>query len=109
MDNKRTDECDRSMFTLDQPVRYQIKIAGKLADSWSDWLDRIDMRTETNDSGYVTTILTGNLDQAALVGILRRLYQLGFPIISVNCISSEKRRTSHDSNREKNKSDPLDG
>jgi hypothetical protein len=32
------------------------------------------------------TALTGALDQAALQGVLRRLYSLGLPLISVNCI-----------------------
>jgi hypothetical protein len=32
------------------------------------------------------TILTGKLDQAALHGLLRRLYSLELPLISVNCI-----------------------
>ena len=79
------------MFTLDQPIRYQIKIAGSPADNWSDWLDRMDIRTEVNEPGYVTTILTGNLDQAALIGLLRRLYYLGLPIISIDCITSNEK------------------
>ena len=41
---------------------------------------------ETDDDGRPVTTLTGTLDQAALHGLLRRLYSLGIPLISVNCI-----------------------
>jgi hypothetical protein len=35
------------------------------------------------------TTLTGAVDQAALHGLLRRLYSLGLPLISVNCVASD--------------------
>jgi hypothetical protein len=88
MDNKKVDNCDRSIYTLDQFIPYQIKIAGQLSENWSDWLDQMDIQNETDSSGLVTTILTGCIDQAALLGLLRRLYQLGYPLISVNCVQS---------------------
>ena len=82
------DNCDRSVFTLDQIIPYQLKIAGQPSENWSDWVEPMDMKIETNSSGMVTTILTGNFDQAALLGLLRRLYHLGYPLISVNCVKT---------------------
>jgi hypothetical protein len=41
---------------------------------------------EKQDDGPPVTTLTGALDQAALQGLLRRLYALGLPLISVICL-----------------------
>jgi len=67
---------------LDDPVCYEIAVSGQIETDWSDWVSAtIAIRTEAGQS--VTTI-AGTFDQAALHGILRRLYSLGFPLISVN-------------------------
>ena len=73
-------------ITLDQPAIYQIKVPGKLDESWSDWVTGMTIRVESEGEDPPVTILTGKLDQAALHGLLRRLYSLGLPLISVNCI-----------------------
>ena len=83
MNDKRNDDCDRSIFTLDQPITYRIQIAGQLSENWSDWIETLDIRSETDPSGFVTTTLLGAFDQAALIGLLRRLYYVGYPLISV--------------------------
>ena len=97
MNKKQTDGCDREHFTLDQPITYQIEIAGRLSKNWSDWIEKQAFRMDTDPSGLTTTTLTGTYDQAALIGLLRRLYNLGFPLISVNCIQPEEK--NNDSNR----------
>jgi hypothetical protein len=86
METKNKNECDRSNFTLAQPIPYEIKIAGRLGENWPDWLGIIDIHTEIESPGLPTTALTGTFDQAALIGLLRQLYSLGYPLISVNCI-----------------------
>jgi hypothetical protein len=40
---------------------------------------------ESEGEGPPVTTLTGTIDQAALQGLLRRLYSVGLPLISVNC------------------------
>jgi hypothetical protein len=49
---------------------------------------------EREGDGPPITTLTGTVDQAALQGLLRRLYSLGLPLISAICVacSSEDRR-----------------
>jgi len=42
---------------------------------------------ESEGDGPPVTTLTGTVDQAALQGLLRRLYSLGLPLISVNCVA----------------------
>ena len=73
-------------LTLDQPVTYQIRVPGELDESWSDWLAGMTMAVEGEGEDPPVTTLTGTVDQAALHGLLRRLYSLGLPLISVNCI-----------------------
>ena len=72
--------------TLDRPATYQVQVPGELDESWSDWIQGITMVVESEGEGPPVTTLTGKLDQAALHGLLRRLYSLGLPLISVNCI-----------------------
>jgi len=76
----------RQKLTLDRPAVYQIKVPGELDASWSDWVGRATMVVEREGEGPPVTTLTGAFDQAALHGVLRRLYSLGLPLISVNCI-----------------------
>ena len=73
-------------LTLSRPVTYQIKVPGVLDESWSDWVTGMTIAVESEGDGSPVTILTGTFDQAALQGLLRRLYSLGLPLISVDCI-----------------------
>jgi len=73
-------------LTLDQPVTYQIKVQGKLDENWPDWAGEMAVTVINDDNGFSITTLTGTVDQAALLGLLRRLYSLGTPLISVICL-----------------------
>ncbi|HSG16921.1 MAG TPA: hypothetical protein VLE70_11450 [Anaerolineae bacterium] len=68
---------------LRQPTIYQIKIKGHLDSEWSDWFEGLAvMQTEGGD-----TLLTGPVvDDAALHGLLKKVRDLGMPLISVNQI-----------------------
>ena len=81
-------------LTLDRPTTYQIKVPGELDASWSDWVGSLTIAVESEGEGPPVTTLTGTVDQAALQGLLRRLYSLGLPLISVICVAcgSEDRR-----------------
>jgi hypothetical protein len=76
-------------LTLHRPATYQIKVPGHLADSWTEWDGRMKVTLVCDHKGRPITTLTGTLDQAALQGLLRRLYSLGLPLISVICIRCE--------------------
>lgn len=75
-------------LTLDRPVTYQIKVPGHLDDSWAEWVGNVTVAVENEEDGRPVTTLTGALDQAALQGLLRRLYSLGLPLISVMYLES---------------------
>jgi hypothetical protein len=79
---------DNRKLTLDRPATYQIMVPGHLDDSWSDWVGSMTITAEFDHDGRPVTTLTGTLDQAALQGLLRRLYSLGIPLISVNCVDA---------------------
>jgi hypothetical protein len=73
-------------LTLDRPATYQIQVPGHLDESWANWISGMTITVASEAEGRPVTILTGTLDQAALQGLLRRLYSLGLPLISVTCI-----------------------
>ena len=79
-------EKNKQKLTLDQPVTYQIKVPELLDDSWSDWEGEITIIGEKDDDGLPATTLTGTFDQAALQGLLRHLYSMGLPLISVQVL-----------------------
>lgn len=76
-------------LTLDRPVTYEIKVPGELDESWSDWDGKMAITVESVGEGRAVTTLTGVVDQAALHSLLRRLYSLGLPLISVLCVECD--------------------
>ena len=65
---------------LDQPMLYQIRIKGHLDRRWTEWFGGLTITLEDNGE----TLLTGQVaDQAALHGLLRKVRDLGLPLISV--------------------------
>ena len=80
----------RQELSLSQPAVYEIRVPGQLDPSWSEWAGGMDIAVESEGNGPPVTTLTGVVaDQAALQGLLRRLYSLGLPLLSVICIAEE--------------------
>ncbi len=66
-----------------QPIVYQIRIKGHLGREWTDWFEGLSIMLEDNGE----TLLTGPvIDQAALHGLLRKVRDLGMPLLSVVCV-----------------------
>jgi hypothetical protein len=64
---------------LNQPMVYQIRIEGHLGPQWADWFGGMSITLEDNGD----TLLTGPVvDQGALHGLLRKVRDLGIPLIS---------------------------
>lgn len=60
---------------------YEIRIHGHLDARWTDWFDGLTITLQANGD----TLLTGPLvDQAALYGLLKKVRDLGLPLVSVN-------------------------
>ena len=67
-----------------QPMVYQIKVEGHLGRQWTDWFDGLTITLQDNGD----TLLTGPVvDQAALHGLLKKVRDLGMPLLSVNRVS----------------------
>ena len=70
-----------------EPVVYQIRIKGHLDDQWTDWFEGMTITREENGD----TLLTGAvIDQAALYGLLKKVRDLGIPLVAVNRVESSQ-------------------
>ncbi len=66
-----------------QPLVYQIRIKGHLGREWADWFEGLTLTALDNGE----TLLTGAVvDQAALHGVLRKVRDVGLPLLSVVCV-----------------------
>ncbi len=64
-----------------QSTLYQIRLAGHLDSRWADWFEGLTITLEKDGD----TLLTGPIvDQAALHGLLRKVRDLGMPLVSVS-------------------------
>ena len=71
-------------LTLDAPLACTIRVVGTLDPRWSERLG--GLRVHATGRSYPVTELSGPLlDQAALFGVLTTLYDLGLPLLSVDC------------------------
>ena len=70
-----------SMELNSEATTYQIRIKGHLGPEWSDWFGGLDISLDDNGD----TLLTGQVvDQAALHGLLRKVRDVGMPLVSIN-------------------------
>ena len=70
-----------SKTSSSQPMVYQIRIKGHLGQQWMDWFEGMTITLEENGD----TLLTGPVvDQAALYGLLKKVRDLGLPLVSVS-------------------------
>ncbi|MFN2274765.1 MAG: hypothetical protein ACK2TX_07955 [Anaerolineales bacterium] len=79
----------KQRLTLDRQAVYEIKVPGELDESWTDWDGKMTVTVESEGEGPSVTTLTGIVDQAALHSVLRRLYSLGLPLLSVICVECD--------------------
>jgi hypothetical protein len=82
-------KTENRKLTLDQPAAYEIKVPGNLDDSWSDWADGLTITVDDKYENEIVSSIIGSFDQATLHGLLRRLYGIGLPLISVNWIEHD--------------------
>jgi hypothetical protein len=66
---------------------YQIRVKGHLESKWTDWFGGLTVTLEDNGE----TLLTGPVaDQAALHGLLRKVRDLGMPLVSVVSVDQDE-------------------
>ena len=70
-------------WAADQPMVYEIRVKGHLSPQWVGWFEGLTITLDDGD-----TLLTGSvIDQAALHGLLKKVRDLGMPLLSVNRVS----------------------
>lgn len=76
---------------------YEIRLKGHLESQWTIWFEGLTIKLEDNGD----TLLTGPvIDQAALHGLLKKVRDLGMPLVSVNRVKCKKTH-SYFSDKEK--------
>jgi len=92
-------ETQTSSADHHQPGLYEIRIKGHLDDRWTDWFSGMTITLQDNGD----TLLTGPvIDQAALHGLLKKVRDLGLPLVSFNQVQPNQADMS-DSAQEKEK------
>ncbi len=77
-------------LTLEQPGTYRVCVSGRLNAAWAGYFEEMAIAESGDTHGTILTTLTGELpDQAAVQGVLQKLYNLGFPLISVERVDSK--------------------
>ena len=64
-------------------VTYQIRVAGHLGPQWADWFNDATVTLEKNG---VTLITCQVVDQSALYGMLKKVRDMGLPLLSVQSV-----------------------
>ena len=72
---------------IKSPAIYRIRVQGNLDLKWSDSLSGLQVTVNNKDGLAPESLLVGKIaDQAALSGVLNTLYDLNFPVLSVECL-----------------------
>ena len=71
------------------PAFYRIRVSKRLSPDWSEWLQGMEVSVVEEGGQGTVTELSGFLpDQAALMGVLDHLYNLGIPLLSMECVTA---------------------
>jgi hypothetical protein len=68
-------------------MSYQIRLKGHLAPQWTDWFEGLTITLEDNGDTLLTALV---VDQAALYGLLRKVRDIGLPLISVTRVNPDQ-------------------
>ena len=87
MKNEPNKENQSTLATVTRGGCFEIHVRGQLDESWSEWLEGLEVKLLDHDemilSGYI-------VDQAALMGVLNKLYGLNLALLSVSGAGQKK-------------------
>jgi hypothetical protein len=67
---------------------YQIQIEGWIGERWAHWFEDTTVRPERAHDGTPVTTLSGTFDQAALRGLLSKIWDLNLTVLSVTRVEA---------------------
>jgi hypothetical protein len=70
-------------IALDAPAAYQIQVQGMISQHWLGYFDEMDISVDGEDGTAITTLTGQIVDQAALQGMLQKIYTLGLVLVRV--------------------------
>ena len=74
-------------LAMDKPATYCIRVAGYLDQCWSNRLGGMKINVSSQEGTKIVSTLSGAMiDQAALFGVLKALYDMRLPLLSVECL-----------------------
>jgi hypothetical protein len=84
-----------NQLTTSSPATYYIQVQGWLNESWSEDLGGLTISARLDADRRPVTTLTGELlDQAALLGVLTQVYDLGLPLMLVQWLTKDETDSS---------------
>jgi hypothetical protein len=69
---------------------YEIRLEGELGDEWAAWFDGLALVREGEG---VTLLICSVADQAALFGLLKKVRDLGLPLLSLYRVADRSKRS----------------
>lgn len=89
MANQRDINSEPTQPIVYEALIYQIRLKGHLDGRWVEWFGGLTITQEANGD----TLLAGPVvDQSALFGLLKKVRDLGLPLLAVNCIQAEEEK-----------------
>jgi len=70
-------------FTMSEAWTYEIQVQGWIGERWAHWFEDMSVSAQGEAPGATTTLTGAVADQAALLGLLQKLYTLGLPLLLV--------------------------
>jgi hypothetical protein len=77
---------------------YQVRIKGHLGSEWTDWFGGMTITLEDNGDTFLTGLVS---DQAALHGLLKKVRDLGMPLVSVTQVQINETHPCHSKKEKK--------
>jgi len=77
----------KEILSQNKKKTYQIRIKGHLGEQWGEWFDGMAITLEKSGDTLLTGIIT---DQAQLHGLIKKIRDLGMPLISIVDINSDE-------------------
>jgi len=68
---------------MSETPTYEIHVQGRIGERWTHWFEDMSVSSQGDEQSATTTLTGAVADQAALIGLLQKLYTLGLPLLLV--------------------------